>query len=122
VISLTDGQFRWDGREGRMKMERQTRKDRRSKGRQERKESGRVGRASRGGRRWELNGGKGSGSINYETIAEFGLCCRIQARTGALSCFNLSGQPSIYIISVVQWKQTKIQECLAMHGNHVMLK
>jgi hypothetical protein len=106
---------------GRMKKKRQVRKDRRRKGRQERKESGRVGRASRGGTGWELKGGKGNGSSNYETIAEFGLCCRVQARTGALSCFNLSGQPSMYTLCGTM-ETDSIQECLAMHGNHVMLK
>jgi hypothetical protein len=60
----------------------------------------------------------------YETIVEFGLCCRVQARTGALSCFSLSaisGQPSSYILCGTI-ETDSIQECLAVHGNHVMLK
>jgi hypothetical protein len=100
---------------GRMKKKRQVRMGRR-KGRQKRKESVRVGRANGGGTGWELKGGKGNGSSNYKIIAEFGLCCRF-----ALSCFNLSGQPSTYTLCDTM-ETDSIQKCLAMQNSHVVLK
>jgi hypothetical protein len=104
-----------------MKKKRQVMKDRRRKGGQERKETGSAGRASRRGTGWELKGGNENGSINYKTIAEFGLCCRVQVRSGAFSCFNLRGQPSMYTLCGTM-ETDSIQEYLTMHGNHVMLK
>jgi hypothetical protein len=106
---------------GRKKKERHVKKARRGKGRQEKKESGRIGKASRGGTGWEMKGGKGNRSSNYETIVEFGLCRRVQARSGALSYFNLSGQSSMYTLCGTM-ETASIQEHLAMHGNHAMLK
>jgi hypothetical protein len=52
----------------------------------------------REGTGWELNGGKGNGSSNFETIAKFGLhiCCRVYRREQGTLRFNQSGQPSLY--------------------------
>jgi hypothetical protein len=110
-----------DGMNGRMKKKRQVRKDNRRKGGKERKDSGMLGKASRGGTGWQSKRGKGNGSSNYETIAEFGLCCRLRARTGAISCFDVSGQPSMNTLCSKMEKDL-IQECFATHRNHVILK
>jgi hypothetical protein len=90
------------------------RKNRQRRVTEEREESG---RASSRGRRCKLREER---RINYETIAEFGLGCRVQARTGALLWFNPSGQPSVHThCSTVE--TDAIHECSAMRGNHFIL-
>jgi hypothetical protein len=72
----------------------------------DRKKSGRVRRASE--EKMGVEGRKGSGSINYKTITESRLCSRVHVRTGALSWFNPSGQPSI--CNQWKWKQTPYKD------------